>query len=254
MSPPRKIVLVVDADEAYGRALHDTLTAADADVMVTRGVETALQFLDEVPIVDLVVLSTNLPNGGARRLLESIKLDPATVDTAVLCLVAGAPGASEIERLTDLGAEAVIERSDDVDEIAYRVQSRLYPQHRDRRGAPRASVRVPAVFMARREAFQGVVRDISVTGAFVHTDFLLEPDTDVLLDFVLPRAARRIRCAARVARVVVGGEQGAARLPGSGIGVVFTSMEPADSRLIRGFVEQSLYADAGAGADRLLPL
>jgi hypothetical protein len=203
-----------------------------------------------VPIVDLVVLSTNLPHGGARSPLEGIKLDPTTVDTAVLCLVAGDPTASEIGRLSELGAEAVIERSENVDEIAYRVQSRLYPQHRDRRAARLG---------ARPGRLHGAPRDLPGRRARHQRHWRLRahrlpPRARHRRAPRLLAAARRAAHPLRVARVVVGGEPGAARPSGSGIGLVFTSMEPADSRLIPSFVEQSLYSDPGAGAERVLPL
>lgn len=78
-------------------------------------------------------------------------------------------------------------------------------------------------------------RNVSLGGAFLASDFLLDLNTPVHVRFTLP-GAKPIEADAKVAWVSEDGDED------SGMGIEFTALAPADLASIKRFVEKHAHA------------
>ena len=113
------------------------------------------------------------------------------------------------------------------------------PVRRDTRKHARASLEVPVVVTDAEKRASGRIRfataDISASGAFLHSDMLLEIGEQLIVEFDLP-GGRHIRVRGRVVRVSHGqapdaaGDGAGDRQPG--MGVEFVDLSPEDRAAI----------------------
>jgi DNA-binding response OmpR family regulator len=122
MNSPREKILILEGDEPTRLRLLDLLQSAVYDVSVTSDCQQALE-VARIDGVDLVLLGTGLSGGDTWQVLTELKGAAATATIRILVLSAG--GVEERVRALDLGADDVVPKPVDLDELLARVRAQL---------------------------------------------------------------------------------------------------------------------------------
>ena len=130
-APPQAAALLLVEDEAEAAVLIETALRHPGRTLVIAGSgHAARQRIAERP-PDLIILDLVLPDGDGRNLLADFRRDPRTRDTPVV-VVAGRVSPRTREECFALGADYVIAKPFDRDELALAVQHALVAEHAHR--------------------------------------------------------------------------------------------------------------------------
>jgi DNA-binding response OmpR family regulator/S1-C subfamily serine protease len=121
MNSAREKILILDGDEPARLRLRDLLQAA-YEVIATADCRQALEAA-RGQHVDLVLLGTSLPGETCWQVLTELKGAAATEAIRIIVLPSG--GAEERVRALDLGADDVLSKPADADELLARVRVQL---------------------------------------------------------------------------------------------------------------------------------
>ena len=231
-----KTVLVASAEAeirdrffvALGGAGHRALGAGSAqelrDVLQAR-----------VGDIDLVVLDVRLGDGGARRVLESVR---RSRNAPVSVFGGSVHSAHELRELADLGVAGYINEHIEVQRILPALAPLLYPNSFDRRTSTRVTLGIAAALTADDAILPVFTLNIGSGGMAVRATAALASGTRVSIRFKLPRSSRDIEAAARVVW---------SHNPQSALGLQFETVAAPDQVAIDEFVERHA-ADPGAPA------
>ncbi len=122
MDSAREKILVIEGDEASRQSLLKLLQGSGYEVSATGSGEEGFQVVREIG-VDLLLLDANLAGMDCCPLLPELKGSAATEGIRVILLSSG--GASERARGLDLGADDVISRPWEAEELLARVRAQL---------------------------------------------------------------------------------------------------------------------------------
>ena len=122
MNPPREKILILDSQEPARLQLLELLQSAVYDVHLTADCQHALETA-RIESVDLVLLGTNLPGDDCWQVLTELKGAAATEAIRIIVLSGGA--AEERVRALDLGADDVMPKPVEPDELLARVRVQL---------------------------------------------------------------------------------------------------------------------------------
>ena len=122
---PRDVVVVVEDDAAYLRALVRTIEVSDLDVDVvdaTNGVDGLLEIGRVSP--SLIVLDYRLPDINADEVVQRL-LEPGRHLEAKVMVVTGGMSEPEVERIRRLGVRVVINKADGMDAVIAAIRQSL---------------------------------------------------------------------------------------------------------------------------------
>ncbi len=122
MNSPREKILILDSEEPSRLQLLELLQSAVYDVYLTADCGQALETA-RIESVDLVLLGTNLPGDVCWQVLTELKGAAATESIRIIVLSGG--GAEERVRALDLGADDVVPKPVEPDELMARVRVQL---------------------------------------------------------------------------------------------------------------------------------
>jgi DNA-binding response OmpR family regulator/S1-C subfamily serine protease len=122
MNSDRERIVVLDRDEPERQRLHELLQAAAYEVVVTADCRQALDAA-RGQSVDLLLLGTSLPGETCWQVLTELKGAAATESIRIIVLSGG--GLEERVRALDLGADDVLSKPGDADELLARVRMQL---------------------------------------------------------------------------------------------------------------------------------
>ncbi len=134
------------------------------------------------------------------------------------------------------GITRCVSRSTPADELVGWIGEDLFDVAREKRRHPRVAVAAPVVLGLFEKKLEGLLTDLSVTGAFVETPSPFAVDTKVSLRFSLPGASTAISVRARVVRVNVAGARGRRVQLREGMGLEFESLAPLARAAITGYL------------------
>lgn len=114
-------------------------------------------------------------------------------------------------------------------DLADAVLEAFSPGRPEKRRHPRVAVAAPVVLGLFAKRLEGLLTDVSATGAFVETNTPFPVDTKVSMRFVLPGANTELALRGRVVRANVSGRRGARVQVREGMGLEFEDV-PAVAR------------------------
>jgi uncharacterized protein (TIGR02266 family) len=231
-----KTVLIAD-DTAFVRDRFSSAieNAGHHAIAVRTGAELLALVGDESCAIDLIVLDLRLPDGGGIALLH--RLRAARPHPPTILVFSGTIGnADEVRELVPLGVAGYINEYTAAQHIVPSLGPHLFPDHYNRRSSPRVGLATPVAYRVGNNIAAALTINISQGGVAIRTSSPLEIGTDIKLRFRLPSARRDVDASARVCwsdrRV--------------GMGLEFTTIEPADRSAIGEFVEAHFFSNRKA--------
>lgn len=123
-------------------------------------------------------------------------------------------------------------------DLADAVLETFAPGQPEKRRHPRVAVAAPVVLGLFEKKIDGLLTDVSVTGAFVETSTPFPVDTKVSMRFQLPGANVAASIRGRVVRVNVGGRRGTRVQVREGMGLEFVQVPAVARAAIVGYLER----------------
>ena len=205
---------------ALGGAGHRALGAASAQ-----------ELLDVLAApaggVDLLVLDVRLGDGGARKLLQSVRR--MAPDLPLIVFSGSVGSARDVRELAELGVGGYIDEHVEVQRILPALAPLLFADNFDRRTSARATLAVPAALTAGEAIVPVFTLNIGSGGMAVRTAAALPAGTQVGVRCRLPRASGDIEATARVVW---------SRTAQAALGLQFETVAAADQQAIDEFVER----------------
>lgn len=233
----RRTILIVD-DIPMFRELGSVFLARTGIVITAndgkQGLETTRR---QRP--DLVITDLHMPEMDGAQLCREIKADPELEDIPVIIMV-GSSDPQDRGTAVRAGADDLLPKP--LSRIALVDAVTRFLAYDLVRGLPRVEVEAPVCLTAGEETSFGVLRNLSRGGAFVEIERVLEPETEVELQFALPDGRLEVAPSAEVVWQ---------RPPNGhppGVGLRFLDFEGRAARLLDDYVwENTMSRRSGQG-------
>ena len=177
--------------------------------------------------VDLLVLDARIGEGGARRVLQTVRR-PAP-DLPVVVFGGSVGSAREVRELAELDVGGYINEHVEVQRILPALAPLLFADNFDRRTSARVTLGIPAALTAGDAIVPVFTLNIGGGGMAVRATPALAAGTRVGVRFRLPRSSRDIEATARVVWN---------RAAQAALGLQFDAVAAADQHAIDEFVER----------------
>ncbi|MFN7956210.1 MAG: PilZ domain-containing protein [bacterium] len=141
-----------------------------------------------------------------------------------------------VEICEGCGITRCVSRSSTAADLAAWIGEALFDVAQEKRRHPRVAVAAPVVLGLFEKKLEGLLTDLSLTGAFVETPAPFAVDTRVSLRFQLPGASVASAVRARVVRVNVAGSRGRHVQLREGMGLEFEPLAPLARAAITGYL------------------
>ena len=231
-----KTVIVAD-DTAFVRdrfkgALE---SAGHRAIAVRTGSDLLAVLRNDSASIDLVVMDLHLPQGHGVELLRGIRRIAATMPPVVV-FSGTIAHAEEVRALALLGVAGYVNEYTAVQHIVPSLAPHLFPDHYNRRSSPRVVLGIPVAYRFSNTIATALTLNISHGGLALRTTSPLDAGTVVRVRFRLPSRKKEIEAEARVCwtdrRV--------------GMGLEFTTIDPADHAAIETFVHAHFFSNRKA--------
>jgi len=224
---PRRTILVVD-DAPLLRELGVLFLARVGRVITAASGEEALA-VARLEQPDLIVADARMPDIDGITLCRVLKQDPL-LGAPRIVLLAATGDADERERAVRAGADDVLPKP--IDRIALLECARRLLADAPR-GLPRISLSVPIQMRHRRDAWNGLARNLSRGGIYVESRRIVAPPVEVELTMRLPETEALV---ASTAQVMWTREHPSGQLPG--MGLRFLALDGLTARALTEWVEE----------------
>ena len=231
-----KTVVVAD-DTAFVRDRFKAALegAGHRAVTVRTAAELLLRLRADMAQIDLLVLDLRLPNANGVEVVRTIrKLDSGKIP--ILVFSGTIASAEEVRELAALGVAGYVNEYSAVQHILPSLAPHLFPDNYNRRGSPRVVLGIPIAYRFGNTIAAALTLNLSHGGIAIRTTSPLDPNTRARLRFRLPGSKKDIDAEARVAwsdrRV--------------GMGLQFTSIDPAAQSAIDEYVQTNFFSNRKA--------
>ena len=224
---PRRTILIVD-DAPLLRELGALFLARAGRVITAASGEEALA-VARLEQPDLIVADANMPGIDGATLCRLLKQDPL-LGAPRIVLLASTGDADERERAVRAGADDVLPKP--IDRVALLDCARRLLSEAPR-GLPRIALSVPIQMRHRRDAWNGLARNLSRGGIFVQSRRIVAPPVEVELTMRLPESEALV---ASTAQVMWTRERPHGELPG--MGLRFLALDRFTARALTEWVEE----------------
>jgi uncharacterized protein (TIGR02266 family) len=231
-----KTVLVAD-DTAFVRDRFRTALegAGHRAVTVQSGPELLAALRDAHLRLDLIVLDLRLPQANGTEILKALGR-MSTPRPPVVVFSGTIASADEVRALAAFGVAGYVNEYTAVQHILPSLAPHLFPDHYNRRSSPRVVLGIPIAYRFGNTIATSVTLNISRGGLAVRTTSLQDVGSVVKTRFRLPGANKDIDPEARICwtdrRV--------------GMGLQFTTMDPAHQAAIDDFVHSHFFSNRKA--------
>ena len=231
-----KTVLIAD-DTAFVRDRVRTALegAGHRAVTVRTGQELLATLKSPQPRIDLVVLDLRLPDGRGIDLVRSMR-KVAPDGPPVIVFSGTIANSDEVRNLASFGVAGYVNEYTGVGHIMPALAPHLFPDHYNRRSSPRVVLGVPITYRVGNAIFTSLTLNVSHGGVAIRTTNPLDVAAVVRLKFRISGTKKDIDAEARVAwsdrRV--------------GMGLQFTSIEPAAQSVIDDYVQTNFFSNRKA--------
>ena len=231
-----KTVLIAD-DTAFVRDRFRTALegAGHRAVTVRTGQELLATLKSPQQRIDLVVLDLRLPNGRGIDLVRSMR-KVAPDGPPVVVFSGTIANSDEVRNLASFGVAGYVNEYTGVGHIMPALAPHLFPDHYNRRSSPRVVLGVPITYRVGNAIFTSLTLNVSHGGVAIRTTNPLDVAAVVRLKFRISGTKKDIDAEARVAwsdrRV--------------GMGLQFTSIEPAAQSVIDDYVQTNFFSNRKA--------
>lgn len=233
-------VLVVDDNRSYAEMLRALLAGSGYQVGVAATAGEALEVVRRAR-PSLVLLDLYMPDGDGDDLCRRLKGDPQTGALPVIMMSAGGRK-DEAERCVQAGCDEFLVKPIRQAELLLSISRQLHGGIKNLR----VNVRVPVAIESGGERFSAASVNVSLGGIFLDMPRLLQPGTEMLLEFTLPGAPQPTLVRGKVAWLNRPEAKIKRDLP-VGMGVEFTKMAPEAQNALGLFLSGSAAAQAGSG-------
>jgi len=231
-----KTVLIAD-DTAFVRDRFRTALegAGHRAVTVRTGQELLATLRSPQQRIDLVVLDLRLPDGRGIDLVRSMRR-VAPDGPPVIVFSGTIANSDEVRNLASFGVAGYVNEYTGVGHIMPALAPHLFPDHYNRRSSPRVVLGVPITYRVGNAIFTSLTLNVSHGGVAIRTTNPLDVAAVVRLKFRISGTKKDIDAEARVAwsdrRV--------------GMGLEFTSIEPAAQAAIDDYVQTNFFSNRKA--------
>ena len=231
-----KTVLIAD-DTAFVRDRFRTALegAGHRAVTVRTGQELLATLRSPQQRIDLVVLDLRLPDGRGIDLVRSMRR-VAPDGPPVIVFSGTIANSDEVRNLASFGVAGYVNEYTGVGHIMPALAPHLFPDHYNRRSSPRVVLGVPITYRVGNAIFTSLTLNVSHGGVAIRTTNPLDVAAVVRLKFRISGTKKDIDAEARVAwsdrRV--------------GMGLEFTSIEPAAQSVIDDYVQTNFFSNRKA--------
>ncbi len=182
-----KSIFIAEDSMFYRTQLTDILVEAGHRVHVAKdGLEVIKAIKMNPHGVDLLILDLQMPEMDGFGVLEWLKKNGLSGRFPVLILTGVSEPADIMGRIKELGATGLITKDFTPEQLVLKVNRMLFREKINPRVAVRVPVSAPVDLSVGALSFTGFIRNISSTGAFLHTKEELIPGSMVRMRFVLP--------------------------------------------------------------------
>jgi uncharacterized protein (TIGR02266 family) len=220
-----KTVLVAD-DTAFVRDRYTTALSGGGHraIAVRTLAELLARVEEEGDRIDLLLLDLQLPQGRGVELVKTLRRK--AFRAPIIVFSGTVPKAKDVGELTALGVAGYMNEYTAAPHILRTLAPHLFPEQHNRRSSPRVALGVPVSYRLQNTIAAALTLNVSTGGLAVRAPKALEPGTVVKVRFRIPEAKKDVEAEARVAWVdnVLG------------MGLQFTSLQPADHAAIDAFV------------------
>jgi uncharacterized protein (TIGR02266 family) len=227
----RKTVLVA-ADTAFVRdRFLAALDAAGHRALVVKSVAQLLAHVRaDLEDLDLIALDLRMPHASGVELVRRIrKLDSGRLP--ILVFSGTVATVDEVRELAALGVAGYLNEYSAVEHILPSIAPHLFPESFNRRASPRVVVGIPVSFRVGTNITAALSLNLSRGGMAVRTSKAPSPETNVTLKFALPGSKKELQTQG----IVCWSDKKA------GMGVMFTTVKPADQDMINAFVDAHFF-------------
>ena len=224
---PRHTILVVD-DAPLLRELGALFLARAGRVITAASGEEALA-VARLEQPDLVVADAAMPGIDGAMLCRALKNDPL-IDAPRVVLLAASGDADERERAVRAGADDVLPKP--LDRVSLLDSARRLLTDAPR-GLPRVAITAPVQLRHRRDAWNGIARNLSRGGVFVESPRIVSPQAELALTMQLPETDALLDSTAQVMWT-----RERPLVPNPGMGLRFLALDRRNSRLLAEWVEE----------------
>jgi uncharacterized protein (TIGR02266 family) len=232
-----KTVLVADDTAFVCDRFRTALEGAGHRAVTVRtGPELLAAVRDQRHPVDLIVLDLRLPHGHGMDVLRALrKLHPKQA-TPVVIFSGTIASAEEVRELAKFGVAGYMNEYTAVQHILPSLAPHLFPDHYNRRSSPRVVLGIPVAYRFGNTIATSLTLNISHGGLALRTTSPLDVGAVLKVRFRLPGGKKDTDAEARVAwtdrRV--------------GMGLQFTSVEPAVQSAIDEWVQSHFFSNRKA--------
>jgi uncharacterized protein (TIGR02266 family) len=230
-----KTVLIAD-DTAFVRDRFRTaLEGAGHRAVTVKTGQELLATLRSNERIDLIVLDLRIPNSRGLDLMRSLRR--AAPEHPPIVIFSGTiANADEVRNLATYGVAGYVNEYTGVGHIMPALAPHLFPEHYNRRSSPRVVMGVPVTYRVGNAISTSLTLNVSHGGVAIRTTSPLDVASVVRLKFRIPGTKKDIDAEARVAwsdrRV--------------GMGLEFTSIEPAAQAAIDDYVQTHFFSNRKA--------
>lgn len=231
-----KTVLIAD-DTAFVRDRFRSALegAGHRAVTVRTGQELLATLRAPQQRIDLVVLDLRLPQGRGLDLIRSLRR--TAPDSPPIVVFSGTiANADEVRDLASFGVAGYVNEYTGVGHIMPALAPHLFPDHYNRRSSPRVVMGVPITYRVGNAISTSLTLNVSHGGVAIRTTNPLDVAAVVRLKFRMPGGKKEVDAEARVAwsdrRV--------------GMGLQFTSIEPAAQAAIDEYIQAHFFSNRKA--------
>jgi uncharacterized protein (TIGR02266 family) len=233
-------VLVVDDNQAYAEMLRAVLARSGYEVGLAASTGEALDVVRRARPL-LVLLDLYMPGGDGDELCRQLKGDPQTSPLPVIMMSAGGRK-DESERCVQAGCDEFLVKPIRQAELLLSIARQLHGGIKN----VRVNIEVPVVIETAGERFSAASVNLSLGGIFLDMPRLLQPGTEMLMEFTPPGTAQPLLARGKVAWLNRPEAKIKRDLP-VGMGVEFTKMAPEAQNALGLFLRSSAATEAAAG-------
>ncbi|MEO8677939.1 MAG: PilZ domain-containing protein [Vicinamibacterales bacterium] len=230
-SASRKTVLVASDTPFVRERFKTALDAAGHRAVVVKSVAELLgRVRADLAELDLIVLDLRMPHATGVDLVRSVrKLDSGHLP--ILVFSGSVSSAEEVGELAALGVGGYLNEYSAVEHILPSIKPHLFPDDFNRRDGPRVVMGIPVSYSSSGKIAAALSLNLSHGGLAIRTTAPLPRESTLRLRFHLPGSKKELGAEA----VVCWSSEKA------GMGLRFTSVKPADQKLIDVFVDAHFF-------------
>ncbi len=237
-------VIIVSENPYYRTVYRETLAEAGFSVEDQVSPVELAEHLRRSPEINLLLLEQDLEETNAVQLLRELNEAGAEYPSMrTVCLVEQSVGSRALEELKSAGFSGVIPLDATPELIVFRVNDLIFSEEVKQRKNIRAPVSIRAQVQLGNELSEGLIISLSKQGLFLKSKLPLAVNSQIVLDFTLPKEGRgggtRLQIPGRV--TLVKGSTGPEDIYfGPGMVVIFEELETEILELLDDFVAGEL--------------